>query len=140
MSPRPAHVCEYEGCQRRHSAKGYCQMHLARLRRNGGPGIKRRARGVMDAPVVPVRLAATTKPIPKRRPLLSPREARLVLLLARADGRAVSHESLENALGLPLLGLQRMVCHIRSKTGYRAIETIYGEGYALPLAVVEAMR
>lgn len=37
-------VCEIEGCEARHKARGYCVRHYARLMRNGDPAVVRRNR------------------------------------------------------------------------------------------------
>ena len=33
--PKSNKVCKVEGCNKPHSAKGYCSMHYARIKRNG---------------------------------------------------------------------------------------------------------
>ena len=37
-SKKPKKICSVEGCERVHSARGYCSLHYGRVYRNGTPG------------------------------------------------------------------------------------------------------
>lgn len=117
--------CEVESCGRIVMARRLCPMHYARLRRNGGPLVKRRARGVMDAPI-----AGGRPPRPKRTGLvLGHTQVRILRELAK--GEIVSYERLTQAIGgQSQNALQQVVSSLRLRFGWDVIETHIGKGYS----------
>lgn len=134
--------CRIEGCQRERSVKasGLCQMHHLRLMRNGDPLIKRRARGVMDAPVVLLRTTKQDKSKQQERRRLryqlEPRLIRLALALMRARGEVVERETLCAVTRIPPRSLATAIHELRytltydGYDGYDAIVTHKQQGYA----------
>lgn len=124
-------TCEIETCERRRWARSLCQMHAARLRRNGDPLLKRRARGVMDAPVLTYvqerRLGRPKHYGPDRA--LAPRHARVVQALASGELRR--YEDLVPFTGGSQRSLMHVVSKLRRRFGFDIIETHHGVGYKL---------
>ena len=118
-------ICSIEGCERSLSARKWCHMHYARARRNGGPLVKKRARGVMDAPVVGGR---TTRP---KRVGLALGRTQVRVLRELATGEVVSYERLETAIGgQSQNAVQQVVSSLRMRFGWDVIETHTGKGYS----------
>lgn len=115
--------CSLEICDRPHQAKGYCSMHYRRNMRNGAPLVKRRARGVMDAPVVRTR-PLPPKPIP-RELCLGPKQTKLLCLIWRAP---VEVSTLAQELGVEPIVVMHKVHAIRRRFGYDAIQTTMPKG------------
>jgi hypothetical protein len=40
MKNQPCKLCQINGCMKKHSGHGYCEMHALRIKRNGSPYIK----------------------------------------------------------------------------------------------------
>ncbi len=124
-------TCEIETCERRRKGGRLCEMHGARLRRNGDPMLKRRASGVMDAPVLTYvqerRLGRPRYYGPDRA--LAPRHARVVLALASGELRR--YEDLLPLTGGSQRSLMQVVSKLRARFGFDIIETHHGVGYKL---------
>lgn len=108
--------CAVETCPRKVASRGWCHMHYGRWRRNGDPLIKRRARGVMDAPVTPLR---ERKPIvPGVRRLTDNQRDLLVAMRSPVPIRDLAEK-----FGTSRAMIENRVCRIRSKFGYEVIIT-----------------
>lgn len=106
-------------CARSVKAMGLCEMHYARMRRNGGPLIKRRRRGVMDAPV--------SRQVMSR---LGPVQAAVLVALVKASG-PVPCAVLQRAAGVRgPKSIHAVVHSLRLRFGDDLIETRCGAGYA----------
>lgn len=129
---RPA--CKIETCKKPSVAHQLCHMHYARLRRNGDPLIKLRARGVMDGEI-------HKRPRPHfggpRRGQPSPgkisRQIKLAAALVAADGEVVTYESLMRAINAKSQTvLQSVTCTLRNRLKdweWTVIVTVRGQGY-----------
>ena len=89
-----------------------CMMHYQRFIRNGDPLRKKRARGVMDAPVI----------YP-----LGPLQTKILETLVANPGRTFSAETLHTTKK----SVQQAVARIRQNHGQGAIDTVLGKGYRL---------
>ncbi len=138
---RPA--CKIETCNRPNVAQQLCGMHYVRLRRNGDPLIKLRARGVMDAEITrPVRPHTGGPRKGKPAPGKIARQLKLAATLVAADGEVVSQDSLMKAIGAKdLTSLQNVMCTLRGRLkdwDLTVIVTARGQGYrAGKLDVIE---
>lgn len=121
MKRKTGEKCTVESCWRPITSRQLCQMHWKRWKRNGDPLIKRRARGVMDAPVVPY-----VPRRPKREgPFLGPQQTRLLCLIWREP---VELTVIANELGVQPACVMQKVSNIRRRFGYDAIRTSLPKG------------
>lgn len=113
-------ICSVEGCERKLSRRDppLCAMHEKRWLRHGDPMIKRRARGVMDAPVV--------------RPQFTDRQQQLLAYL-NVRG-AVEPIDLAEAMDITISRVRDLVSETNERIGSRAIVSVYGRGYKLDLS------
>lgn len=115
-------ICSIDGCGRQTRAYGWCGMHYARNARNGGPMVKLRASGVLDAPV-PQRK--------EQRKGLGLGHTQVRVMRELAAGEIVTYERLEAAIGgQSQNALQQVVSSLRLKFGWDVIETHTGRGYS----------
>ena len=126
--------CCIEGCGRRkQSAAGYCDMHWKRNKRNGGPLVKLRARGVMDVAVTGRRVKPL-KELPPR-PLLSDKERAMLVRLVLVDILPMGEvEAMKGRMTIDRL---------RRKLGRDSILTIFRQGYQLSAegrTIIEKLR
>lgn len=133
--------CSVETCSRESRVRGLCGLHYGRWHRLGDPLMKRRARGLMDAPVLTYRQErALTEP---RRPKLPipPRSSKVLLVLTEARG-IVSRQELSRRTGATEGAVQNAVGRIRARFGYDVIRTHALRGYQLvdAHAVLESLR
>ena len=105
---------------------GLCAMHLGRLRRNGHPLLKRRARGVMDGPVLTYveerKRGEWRKPYEKRE---KPIQSTVLAVLARAGGDPVAPAVLIDRTGSSKTAIEQAVYNLRRRFGKATIKTQY---------------
>lgn len=109
-------------CDNRHQARGMCSMHYARWRRNGGPMVKHRNRGVLDAEPVPV---------------LGPVSTRILMTLIQNAGRTFPAYMLHTAL--PKVTAAH-IATLRQRYGADIIETVTGRGYRVTVATAARLE
>lgn len=135
--------CDVNGCERDEKlVRGMCRLHYARWRRQGNPLVKRRARGVMDAPVVTYRQLRQEVQPPMVRGRWKMRPAEVAVLVRLAERGTLRYEELCEYAGLTPLSLSVTVSRIRARFGYDVIETVRDYGYRLadPSGLLEMAR
>lgn len=118
-------TCAVETCDRAPKTRGWCEMHYARWRRLGTPLLKRRRRGVLDAPVV--YKPKVSRPKVQGRKICGLTKGQFAVLVTLAKGVSEPTE-IARQTGQTHMAVVRHVSSIREVYGWEAIETVIPAG------------